>query len=116
MSHQSKVEYLKEAKRVGSRTYLYYVATSDVEINVDRVAARAACGGHDVPEEKIRSRYKRSLALLPAAIQQSDRCYIFDSSLGGSFHDCCIAEITDGCEITLLRDEIPAWFAEFIAG
>jgi hypothetical protein len=52
MSHRSKVEILQRARDAGYRTYLYFVATEDVEINVARVANRVELGGHAVPVEK----------------------------------------------------------------
>lgn len=45
MSHASKIELLADAQRAGYRTYLYYVATDDPEINVSRVSNRVAMGG-----------------------------------------------------------------------
>jgi predicted ABC-type ATPase len=53
MSHSGKVSLLAEAQRAGYRTYLYYVATDDPEINVSRVRNRVGLGGHPVPEDKI---------------------------------------------------------------
>jgi len=37
-------------------------------------------GGHDVPEEKIRSRYFRSISFLPQMILTADEVMIFDNS------------------------------------
>ena len=71
---------LREAKSFGFRTYLYYVATEDPEINISRVALRVAQGGHDVPKAKIISRYHRSLGLVRDAIRHTDRAYFFDTS------------------------------------
>ena len=48
MSHPGKVALLQQAQQAGYRTYLYYVATDDPEINVSRVANRVALKGHDV--------------------------------------------------------------------
>ncbi len=64
MSHPDKVDILKKAQSLGYRTYLYYVATEDPEINRTRIAARVKAGGHTVPDEKIEPRYKRSLAVV----------------------------------------------------
>ncbi|RZJ94231.1 MAG: hypothetical protein EOO60_03495 [Hymenobacter sp.] len=69
MSHQSKVDFLAEARIQGFRTYLYYVATVDPLINLERVAARVAKGGHPVSPAKIVERYQRSLDLLLPAIK-----------------------------------------------
>ena len=83
MSHISKVEFLHDAKRYGFKTYLYYVATVDPEINIGRVHYRVKMGGHPVPEQKIRERYYRSLDLLMQAVDHADRAYIFDNSSHG---------------------------------
>lgn len=64
MSSPDKVTFLKKAQEAGYRTYLYFVATEDPDINVARVQYRVQTGGHPVAEDKIRSRYTRSLALL----------------------------------------------------
>jgi len=80
MSHPSKVELMRKAREMGYRVYLYYVSTESADINVGRVRTRVAEGGHDVPEDKIRSRYNRSLAQVMDAIRSSDRAYLFDNS------------------------------------
>jgi predicted ABC-type ATPase len=76
MSSPDKVALLKEAKDAGYRVYVYYVATVDPEINVARVAYRVTQGGHDVPADKVRDRYTKSLGLLADAILLSNRAYI----------------------------------------
>lgn len=113
MSHPSKVEFLQQARERGYRTYLYFIATEDPQINVSRVANRVKKGGHPVPESKIRSRYYRSLALLYDAIKSSDRAYLFDNSSDGSDH-VWIAEATDGRKLTLEAEETPHWFHKFV--
>ncbi|MFN7352795.1 MAG: zeta toxin family protein [Burkholderiales bacterium] len=107
MSSPDKVELLHKAQQAGYRTYLYFVATEDPEINVARVQYRVETGGHPVAEDKIRSRYVRSLQLLSQAVSYADRVYIFDNS--GS-ERVWIAEVTDGVGIEMKTDEMPAWF------
>ena len=107
MSSPDKVDFLHKAQQAGYRTYLYFVATEDPEINVARVQYRVETGGHPVAEEKIRSRYVRSLQWLPQAVAYADRAYIFDNS--GS-ERVWIAEVTDGIEVEMKTDEMPAWF------
>lgn len=48
MSSPDKVEFLCNAHQLGFRTYLYYVATEDSDINIERVRQRVAAGGHPV--------------------------------------------------------------------
>jgi predicted ABC-type ATPase len=107
MSHPDKVAFLKKAQERGFRTYLYYVATEDPEINISRVENRVESGGHPVPREKIVERYYRSLNLLADAVQYTNRAYIFDNS----YHEkVWVAEVTDGDILELKSDTIPHWF------
>ena len=109
MSHPGKVELLADAQAKGYRTYLYYIATDDPEINISRVSSRVALGGHSVPADKIVSRYHRSLDLLLDAIKVSNRAYIFDNSTN-DIGRIWLAEVTDGSSLELMSDKIPAWF------
>lgn len=111
MSHQSKVEFLKQAQQQGFKTYLYYVATVDPAINIGRVHYRVQTGGHAVPEHKIRERYYRSLDLLMHAIEYSDRCFLFDNSSHGQ-KASFLAEIQCAEQIKLNPElkQYPAWF------
>jgi predicted ABC-type ATPase len=111
MSSPDKVSFLLNAKEAGYRTYLYYVATENPEINVSRVRHRVRTGGHDVPEDKIRTRYARSLELLSAAIAASNRAFIFDNSTN---QRRLIAEITDGQQMEYKTKLIPAWFSKAV--
>lgn len=54
--------------------------TDDPIINVARVKLRALMGAHDVPEEKIVSRYTKCLSLIPKLISVCDICHINDNS------------------------------------
>ena len=68
------------AKDDGYFVRCIYVFTSNPNINVQRVAVRAASGGHPVPEDKIRSRYSRALSLLPELVQVCDILHLYDNS------------------------------------
>jgi predicted ABC-type ATPase len=54
-----------EAKKLNFDIRLIYIILNSAELNIERVRMRVATGGHAVPEEKIRSRYKRSLEQHP---------------------------------------------------
>ena len=107
MSFSDKIELLRKAQSRGYRTYLYYVATEDPAINISRVRHRVKMGGHSVPEDKIVSRYQRSLDLLVEAIQCTNRAYIFDNS---TCEHIWLAEITNGHLLEMKTDRVPAWF------
>jgi predicted ABC-type ATPase len=115
MSHRSKVDFLATAQQAGFRAYLYYVATDDPAINISRVHNRVAMGGHDVPDDKVESRYYRSLDLLLDAIRNTNRAYVFDNSgSSGPENRTWLAEITDGKHLELKVDQIPAWFRKHV--
>ena len=107
MSFTDKIELLRKAQSKGYRTYLYYVATEDSVINISRVRYRVKMGGHSVPEDKIVSRYQRSIDLLSEAIQFTNRAYIFDNS---THEHIWLAEITNGKSLEMKTDLVPAWF------
>ena len=71
---------LKNAKEQGYFVRGIYVLTSSADINVARVKAREALGGHGVPEEKIRSRYKKALELIPQLVKVCDILHIYDNT------------------------------------
>ena len=112
MSHPSKLELIKKAHELGYRVYLYYVTTNDSFINVERVKARMALGGHGVSEDKVHSRYKRSLEILFDAMMLSDRAFLFDNS--GKKYDL-VAEY-DGSNETLqiLGKTWPLWLQQYV--
>ena len=109
MSHPGKITLLRNAREQGFRTYLYFVATDDVELNVGRVGVRVQVGGHPVPENKIRERYQRSLALLPEAVRAADRAYLFDNSTESHV---LLAEAAGGkfAAVHVSDGEMPSWF------
>lgn len=109
MSARDKVLFLREVQGRGYRTYLYFVATEDPEINLSRVENRVRLGGHGVPQEKILARYERCLGLLPEAIAYANRAYVFDNS-GENVDRVWIAEFTDGVEMELQTGRVPRWF------
>ncbi|MBI5274303.1 MAG: hypothetical protein HY860_04530 [Chlamydiales bacterium] len=108
MSFSSKIDLLRKAQDKGYRTYLYYIATEDPDINISRVHHRVKMGGHPVPKDKIVSRYKRSLDLLMDAVQSTHRAYIFDNSVADT--PLWLAEITNGKTLEMKTAHMPTWF------
>jgi predicted ABC-type ATPase len=118
MSSPDKIEFLKKAKRAGYKTYLYFLCTKSPSINISRVKDRFLNrGGHDVCEDKIISRYYRSLDLLKDAVKNSNRSYIFDNSEPGDINNpppmLFVAEGHDGEILDAKVDEVPDWFDKY---
>jgi predicted ABC-type ATPase len=69
-----------EAKRRQFEFRLIFVMLASPDLNVQRVRLRVSKGGHDVAEDKIRTRWTKSLAQLPWFLEQADQAAIFDNS------------------------------------
>lgn len=109
-SHPSKISFLEKAELSGYRNYLYYIATDNCKINIERVKQRVAEGGYSVPEEKIKSRYNSSLNNLLPDLRDIYRGYIFDNS---EQEPRLIAEVTPKGTLLLRAGNIPIWFDEY---
>jgi predicted ABC-type ATPase len=78
-SHASKVDLVKAAVEAGYLVHLHVVLVPE-ELAVARVINRVANNGHDVPEEKVRSRYARLWSLVAEAIALVDEATVYDNS------------------------------------
>lgn len=80
LSTQRNMDLLRRAKKQGFFIKAFFVLTHSSQVNIARVKVRKANGGHDVPIDKIVSRYERSLAILPELIRLSDVCNVYDNT------------------------------------
>lgn len=78
-SHESKVDLVRRAQANGYHVHLIVVLVPE-ELAVARVRARVAHGGHHVPEDKIRARYRRLWDHVSAMIELADSAEVFDNS------------------------------------
>lgn len=63
-SHPSKLEIIEEARSRGYIVIVMHVGVESPDLSVARVKGPVGEGGHDVPEEKIRTRYTRGQPLI----------------------------------------------------
>ena len=80
LSTERNLLLLQKAREQGYFVRGIYVLTSNADINVARVSAREALGGHGVPEEKIRARYEKALKLIPRLVEVCDILHIYDNT------------------------------------
>jgi len=80
LSTERNLMLLERAKESGYFIEAVFVLTADAELNVKRVQMRVLKGGHDVTEDKIRSRYAKSLKLLSRLNGIADRCIVVDNT------------------------------------
>ncbi|MGN0728362.1 zeta toxin family protein [Treponema sp.] len=81
LSTRRNLDLLIKAKEQGYFIRCIYVLTVNPNINIFRVKQRFANGGHDVPAEKVFSRYWKALKLLPELISVCDVVHIYDNSM-----------------------------------
>lgn len=82
-SREDKLEFAERAKSLGYEIRLLFVTTGDPEICCRRIDQRVAAGGHDVPRDKVYSRFERTMGFLPAYIKLADRAEVYDNSGNG---------------------------------
>jgi|WetSurMetagenome_2_1015567.scaffolds.fasta_scaffold353211_1 predicted ABC-type ATPase len=111
MSHPSKLDFIQQARSLDYKTYLYFVSLEDPELNKDRVLARVQQHGHDVPQDKIVSRYYRTMDMLFDAIKIVDKAYFFDNS---STQPEFFAKYENGEIVIILPEHIPQWFHTYV--
>ena len=74
-----KVAFLRRATESGYTVVLCYIGIAGPDVSEDRVAMRVSQGGHDVPSEKLQSRYPRTLENLKIAIRDLPNVLVFDN-------------------------------------
>ncbi len=108
----AKVGFLKEAAAAGYTVVLCFIALETWRLSEERVAMRVSQGGHDVPDEKLRARFPRSLANLKRALRELPHVLVFDNSdMRHPFHQ--VAAFEAGMLVT--RPELqPAWLRRLL--
>lgn len=74
-----KLAFLKDSVARGYMVILCFIGISGPEVSEQRVAMRVSQGGHDVPSDKLITRYPRTLANLQAAIRELPQVWVFDN-------------------------------------
>ena len=80
LSTRRNLDLLIKAKENGYFIRCFYFLTATPFININRVDSRVANGGHSVPTDKIESRYRKAIALIPELIPVCDSINIWDNS------------------------------------
>ena len=83
-SHRSKLDLVAGAVQGGYLVELHVMLVPE-DLAVARVAYRVADGGHTVPEDKVRQRYRRLWELIAQARQIAHRSRFYDNSRSAAF-------------------------------
>ena len=72
---------LRQFRAQGYEVLLYFLWLPEVAMNIARVAQRVREGGHDVPEQDVRRRYRRGIVnFLKVYRPLADAWIVFDNS------------------------------------
>ena len=107
-----KLSFLKETAAARYAVVLCFIGLESANVSEQRVAMRVSQGGHDVPSEKLTSRYPRTLANLESAIRELPYVLVFDNSdLAHPFRQVAVFE--SGAKLFSAK-ELPGWLLPLI--
>jgi predicted ABC-type ATPase len=85
LSGRTPARWIDLAKREGFEFHLLFLRLESEELAIERVAERVRRGGHDVPEDVIRRRYRLGIRNFFEMYQpQADEWMMYDTSLSES--------------------------------
>lgn len=103
-----KLDMMKKAVEARFDVTLIYIGVVDAALSAKRVDQRIAIGGHDVPRDRIASRFERSLRNLAEAIKVVPTVKLYDnSSIAKPYRP--IAVFKGGQLTWRARGAVPAW-------
>jgi predicted ABC-type ATPase len=79
-SSDKYLDDIERARTLGYQVGMIYVGLASSRDSIRRVALRQARGGHDVPPDKVVSRWFRSIAMLGRMADKLDRLFVFDNT------------------------------------
>jgi predicted ABC-type ATPase len=74
-----KLAFLRRAEAKGYTVVLCFIGLDGPERSEERVAMRVLQGGHDVPAEKLKERFPRTMKNLSGAIRELPHVLVFDN-------------------------------------
>lgn len=104
-----KVRFLAEAHDAGYFVAVHFIGLDSAATSRLRVADRVMQGGHDVPDDKLDTRYPRTLDNLARMLDVPDDLRIYDNSSANTPFRL-IARLARGELLDIVHD-IPTWAA-----
>ena len=107
-----KLSFLSDAAAAGYTVLLCFIGTSGPEVSEERVAMRVSQGGHDVPSDKLVSRYPRILKNLRKALRTLPHVWVFDNDdLRSPFR---LVAVCEGGRLVKLHRPVPVWLRSLL--
>ena len=93
LSKSADYDWIALMRKNGYETVLFFLGTSDVEINKNRVQARVLEGGHAVADPIVEQRYQMGLSYLKTKVLDFSEATIIDVS---GHQPCIMAQLRQG--------------------
>ena len=113
LSSDEKVNFLKRAKEAGYFIRMFFICTGSPTINAARIANRVMEGGHDVPIQKIISRYQKAIINAIKVMGFVDRVYVYDNSIDNQ-NAKLLFRTVDGKFAKQYTDSFPVWTIDIL--
>lgn len=110
----AKLQFLRDAIAAGYRVTLYFVGISSAQLSGARVAQRVRAGGHDVPPERLKRRYRQSLENLRQALTFVPEVHVYDNSSAEIPYRLVLSLRESRSEFR--ADPLPDWLRPVISG
>ncbi len=104
-----KLAFLEGAVASGYHVVLCFVGVSQPEISEERVAMRVIEGGHDVPADKLMTRFPRTMENLRLALLRLPLVLVYDNSDLREPHRFVLK--TEASVVTEKAEPVPEWLA-----
>lgn len=105
LAGKNAIRQMQKAKSLGYEVTMFYVALSNVQQNIERVAMRVKNGGHNIATEDIIRRNTTSFNNLYEHVHLIDNLVLIDNSQDDGK---IILEMNNGL-ITFASDYLPKW-------
>ncbi len=102
-----KLAFLEEATVAGYTVVLFFIGISSPQRSVMRVAQRADEGGHDVPTDKLTTRFPRTMENLRLSMLRLPLVLVYDNDDLRTPHRFCLA-VGMG-KVIETAGNLPAW-------
>jgi len=107
-----KLAFFQDAAAIGFTVVLFFIGISNPDISNERVVFRRLKGGHDVPTDKLITRFPRTLENLRRSIRELPFVLVYDNDdLNDPYRQVAVFEAGHAVE---LADDLPAWLQEML--
>jgi len=107
-----KLAFLEDAIAAGYHVVMCFVGVSAPEISEERVVLRVLQGGHDVPTDKLVTRFPRTMENLRQSMLRLPLVLVYDNDDVRSPHRFCLAAGMG--KVMETAGDLPAWLVPLL--